>query len=119
VLLIEDDRAVRDTLADALELDDYHVVRAENGRQALQALSERRPDVIVLDLMMPSMDGWEFRRLQREIHKDIPVLVISATSTPRLDELRPDAYLTKPFDLETFLAVVRGLLRHDGGEMAS
>ena len=119
VLLIEDDHAVRQTLAEALELDDYDVVTAENGRQALHALAERRPDIIVLDLMMPAMDGWEFRRLQREIHHDIPVLVISATSDPRLSELSADAFLTKPFDLDTFFVVLRGLLRRNGGELAS
>ena len=93
--------------------------RPENGRQALHALAERRPDIIVLDLMMPAMDGWEFRRLQREIHHDIPVLVISATSDPRLSELSADAFLTKPFDLDTFFVVLRGLLRRNGGELAS
>ena len=110
---------MRDTLADALELDDYDVIKVENGRQALQALAERRPDAIVLDLMMPSMDGWEFRRLQREIHGDIPVLVISAAHEPRLDEIKPNAFLKKPFDLETFLVALRDVVRGDGDEIAS
>src|SRR5919204_644743 len=114
VLLVEDDRAVRDTLVDALELDGYEVVAAADGRDALEVLTLRRPDAIVLDLMMPTMDGWEFRRLQREIGHDIPVVVISATLNPRLDEVRPEAFLMKPFDLETFLAVLRSVLRPNG-----
>src|SRR5919202_3448487 len=107
VLLVEDDRPVRETLVDALELDGYEVAAVSDGREALQAVAQQRPDVIVLDLMMPTMDGWEFRRLQREIHGDIPVVVISATTDPRLDELHAEAFLTKPFDLEDFLVAVR------------
>jgi CheY-like chemotaxis protein len=119
VLLVDDDQPVRETLAEALALDGYDVTSVENGQRALHVLAKARPDVIVLDLMMPAMDGWEFRRLQREIHGDIPVIAISAASDPRLDELRPDAYLMKPFDLDTFLLVLRGVLRRNGTELAS
>ncbi|TMD61768.1 MAG: response regulator [Chloroflexi bacterium] len=119
ILIVEDDRPVRETLVEALELDGYSVVAVENGRQALQALGKRRPSAIVLDLMMPTMDGWEFRRLQREIHGEIPVLVVSATANPRLEEMHADAFLMKPFELEEFLVVLRGILRRNGGELAS
>src|SRR5436309_2496155 len=86
VLLVEDDLSLRETLAAALELDGWEVEALANGRDALQALSVRRPDVIVLDLMMPVMDGWEFRRLQREHHGEIPVVVVSAAGEVHLAE---------------------------------
>lgn len=119
VLVVEDDPPVRDALVEALELDGYEVEAVDGGRQALQALTERCPDAIVLDLMMPTMNGWEFRRLQRQIHRDVPILVVSATLNPDLDDLRPDAFLTKPFDLDHFLVVLRGLLHRTGGAIAS
>jgi two-component system response regulator MprA len=119
VLLVEDDRPVRETLRDALEMEGYEVRSVENGRQALQALAERRPDVIVLDLMMPTMDGWQFRRVQRQMARDVPILVISAAPDPRLDDLRPDAFLSKPFDLDMLLIVLRDILRAKGRELAS
>jgi two-component system response regulator MprA len=111
ILIVDDDRAVRETLADALELDDYEVLRARDGREAMAILDRRRPDAIVLDLMMPTMDGWEFRRLQREAHGGIPLVVVSAADDPRLEEVQADAYLMKPFDLDTFLVVLRGVIR--------
>ena len=119
VLLVEDDRPVRETLRDALEMEGYEVRSVENGRQALQALAERRPDVIVLDLMMPTMDGWQFRRVQRQMARDVPILVISAAPDPRLDDLRADAFLSKPFDLDMLLIVLRDILRAKGRELAS
>lgn len=119
VLLIDDDRSVREPLADALELEGYEVRSVENGQQALEALADRRPDAIVLDLVMPSMDGWEFRRLQREFHGDIPLIVTSGSAEPRLDELHPEAYLMKPFELDTFLVVLRAVLRRNGGALIS
>src|SRR5438093_9023630 len=118
VLRVEDDLSLRETLAAALELDGWEVEALANGRDALQALSVRRPDVIVLDLMMPVMDGWEFRRLQREHHGEIPVVVVSAAGEVHLAELRPDAYLAKPFELDAFLAVVRGVVRTNRDECA-
>jgi two-component system response regulator MprA len=114
VLVIEDDRAVRETLVDALVFDGMSAVGAEDGRQALDVLSQRHPEVIVLDLTMPTMDGWEFRRLHRRLYQDgqdVRLIVISATPDPRLDEIGPDAYLKKPFDLDAFLEIVRGLVR--------
>lgn|SRR2546425_7069684 len=119
VLVVEDDRPVRETLVEALELEGYSVQAVENGRRALQVMAKRRPDAIILDLMMPTMDGWEFRRLQREVHGEIPVLVVSATANPRLDDLHADAFLMKPFDLEQFLVVLHGIVRRKGGAIAS
>src|SRR3989442_11456436 len=83
VLVVEDDRPVRETLVEALELEGYSVQAVENGRRALQVMAKRRPDAIILDLMMPTMDGWEFRRLQREGHGEIHCIVFTASaSTP-------------------------------------
>lgn len=119
VLVVEDDQSLREALADALELDGHVVAMAANGREALRAIGQRRPDVILLDLAMPVMDGWEFRRLQRQIDPAIPVVVVSAASEPRLAEVHPDAYLAKPFDIDTLLAVVRGVTRRAGDQTAA
>jgi CheY-like chemotaxis protein len=89
-----------------LELEGFQVELASNGQQALDRLTAgMHPCVILLDLMMPVMDGWQFRREQvrdREL-ADIPVIVVSAAGRERIAEIDADAYLTKPVDLEQLL----------------
>jgi CheY-like chemotaxis protein len=113
VLLVEDDPGVQDVLAAALDADGYEVQLAGNGRAALDCLAEWRPHLILLDLHMPLVDGWAFRRQQlaTEEWRHIPVVVISATPNLRrpLDELRAAAILPKPFNLDTALALVGSL----------
>src|SRR5919206_1695644 len=80
VLVVEDDFAIRETLRELLEDEGYRVAWAANGKEALARLHERAPRVILLDLMMPVMDGWEFRVAQQRdpALASIPVVVISA-----------------------------------------
>ncbi len=104
VLVVDDDPDIRTLLSESLEGEGYDVRSAENGATALRCLKARRPDVIVLDLTMPVMDG---RRFREEQWRDpalaaIPVIIIS-TVVP--DEgLHADAYLAKPFSLSRLLA---------------
>jgi CheY-like chemotaxis protein len=85
VLLVEDDPEVRQMLETMLRLEKYDVVSAENGLEALERMRERLPCAVLLDLMMPVMDGWEFRRrqLQDPTLSQVPVLCITAVPNPQ------------------------------------
>ncbi len=107
VLLVEDDHDVRDTLDDFLEEEGYQVDTAANGREALQSLSEHKPGLVLLDLMMPVMNGWEFLAEKNKIPEfsGIPVLVLSAVpGKPFI----PGAlgFLKKPIDLQRLMDFV-------------
>ena len=79
VLVVDDDASIRELLSTALEDDGYEVVPARNGEDALSVCERWRPDVIVLDLMMPVMDGWTFAKRLHETD-DIPIVVLSAAN---------------------------------------
>ena len=107
VLVVDDEPAIRYTVQDALSEAGYQVATAQHGAQALVEVSRARPHVIVLDLMMPVMDGWTFLR-----HcKDIPVVLMSATYNLKGAEPREPVkgILPKPFDLDDLLAAVAAL----------
>ena len=114
VLVVDDDPAIREFVGQALEEEGYEVRLAINGQDALSTLIEWQPDLIVLDLMMPTMDGWTFRDRQREIESlaDIPVIVMSAARNldGHNDRLVPAAILPKPFDLDRLLTETERLL---------
>jgi DNA-binding response OmpR family regulator len=119
ILVVEDDDTIRSTVADALDLEGYSVDTAANGALALDKVRASRPDVIILDLMMPVMDGWAFIRACREeaLCAGIPVLVTSAYR--KLAETALDfhvqACVAKPFDLDVLLGAVERLLRRAPG----
>ena len=107
VMVIEDEPVIRDTLALALAGEGYAVLTAANGRDALKLLQASPVDVILLDLMMPVMDGRTFR-VEQLLHpnlKHIPVIVLTAAYIVATDlqSLRPSAYHSKPFDLDVVL----------------
>ena len=114
VLVVDDDALIRDTLATALGDEGYAVRVASNGRAALITIGTWRPDVIVLDLMMPVMDGHSFRAAQRAVAETahIPVIVLSATHEVhgRAASLDAAAIFAKPFDLGALLDVIARLL---------
>jgi two-component system, OmpR family, response regulator MprA len=122
VLVIDDDRAVRDALRRAFTLDGYDVHAADGGLEGLQRLDETRPDVIVLDLMMPDMDGIEVCRRVRADGDRTPILMLTARDavSDRIDGLDAgaDDYLVKPFDVGELNARVRALLRRTNAEVA-
>jgi two-component system, chemotaxis family, chemotaxis protein CheY len=111
VLVVEDDDATRTLLVEILTDDGYETREASDGRQALILMRHWRPDVIILDLVMPNMDGWFFRAQQQHLPalRDVPVVVTSARRPPWREEdlMNPAAYLPKPFALEDLLSVVR------------
>jgi two-component system phosphate regulon response regulator PhoB len=115
VLVVDDDAALRHMLHFFFELNGYQVLTAENGAEALSLADKERPDAIILDLVMPLMDGFEFLRLLRKnpATRDIPVIVVSVRDTEediaRGWELGADFYLTKPFRLSELFSVVRNL----------
>ena len=112
MLVVDDEPQVRATVTEALELEGYEVAQATNGMEALALLASGAPEVIVLDLWMPVMDGWAFRRAQLATHPHIPVIVLSALdlSSEKLQELRANALIGKPFDLDVLYGAVKDVL---------
>lgn len=107
VLLVEDDNDIRSALEGFLTDEGYQVLTAENGKAGLQLLEEKKPGLVLLDLMMPVMNGWEFLEEKSHSNKaaDIPVLVISAVpGNPHI----PGAlgFLKKPIDLDRLIDFV-------------
>jgi CheY-like chemotaxis protein len=110
ILIIEDDADIRDAMAQILEDEGHHVMAASDGRAGLERLRERRPDLILLDLMMPIMNGWQFREAQRSqaLALDVPVVVISADGAARAEALALGvrAFMRKPVELAALLEMV-------------
>ncbi|SDK54953.1 two-component system, OmpR family, response regulator MprA [Actinopolyspora mzabensis] len=115
ILVVDDDRAVRESLRRSLEFNGYQVELASDGQQALDSLAAARPDAMVLDVMMPKVDGLEVARRLRGTGDDLPILVLTAREavSDRVAGLDAgaDDYLPKPFALEELLARLRALLR--------
>jgi two-component system response regulator MprA len=115
VLVAEDDRGVRESLVLALELEGYAVSAVNDGAQALEAISEREPDLLVLDVMMPNVDGLTVARRLRIRKVGVPILMLTARHeiSDRVSGLEAgaDDYLVKPFSLDELIARIRALLR--------
>jgi CheY-like chemotaxis protein len=112
VLVVDDDPDILDAICDILEAERYRVSRARHGGEALERIAVERPDVILLDLMMPVMDGVAFAHALRERAPawDVPILVISADGNPqRAASVRARGYLAKPFDIDALLAHVAAM----------
>lgn len=120
LLVVDDDRALRDVLRRALSLAGYEIRLAENGAEALSEVSSAVPDAIVLDVGLPDIDGLEVCRLLRREGNRVPVLMLTARDAvaDRIDGLDAgaDDYLVKPFDVDELKARLRALLRRAGGE---
>ena len=108
ILVVDDDRGAMEALSDILEYEGYRVQRAQNGLQALEYLQKTRPcpNLIILDLLMPVMDGWEFRMRQKDdpALAKVPVLVVTAiAATAGIDAV---SVLHKPVDVDALLRTV-------------
>ncbi len=114
VLVVDDERNITQLAKMYLTADGFHVETATNGQDALQRIHASRPDLVVLDLMMPGMDGWEVcRKLRAE--GDIPIIILTAR-TDDVDkivglELGADDYMTKPFNPRELVARAKAVLR--------
>ena len=110
ILIVDDDPGILDVLEQALTAEGYRVVLASNGREALARAAEAGPDVMLVDLMMPVMDGWQFVRECRatSVCADTPVIILSAARALRdtAAELGVQAIVAKPFDLGDLLNLV-------------
>ena len=115
ILVVDDERAVRESLRRALELEGYDVDLAGDGLEGLARVDESQPDVLILDVLMPGMDGLEMCRRLRRSGNRLPVLMLTARDAVENRVAGLDAgaddYVTKPFALEELLARVRALLR--------
>jgi two-component system response regulator MprA len=120
VLVVDDEPAVREALGRALKLDGFDVQTAIDGRDAIRRLPDVRPDAVLLDVLMPGLDGLEVCRRMRDTGDRTPVLMLTARDavSDRVAGLEAgaDDYLTKPFALEELLARLRALLRRSGWE---
>lgn len=118
VLIIEDEPVLRDVLTDNLEHEGYQVTSTGNGLEAISAWPETKPDLVVLDVMLPGLSGFDICERMRRTGDTTPVLFLSARSQPE-DRIRGlsaggDDYLVKPFNLEEFLLRVSNMLRRRG-----
>ena len=113
VLIVEDDEDLREMMAHLLTLEGFDAATASNGREALEYLQTCQPELILLDLMMPVMDGWEFRRQQQADPKlaPVPVIVLSALDQARATNVDAAAFLKKPLDFDHLLDLVRAYCR--------
>ena len=113
VLVVDDNTEIREIVATMLQDSGYRVDTASNGAEALRKATKHEPDAVILDIMMPVMDGWEFleRWRTRPTEQRAPVLVVSAVSDWRtaLDS-GARAHLSKPFDLDTLETTLAGVL---------
>ena len=115
ILVVDDDKNTRRLLEAVLAAENYTVFTATNGEEALQVMDREHIDLVVLDIMMPKMDGYEFTRILRESNNNLPILMVSAKQLPE-DRHRgfivgTDDYITKPIDVEEMLLRIKALLR--------
>jgi DNA-binding response OmpR family regulator len=115
ILVVDDDKNTRLLLKTVLEAENYTVFTADNGRSALEAMDREHVDLVVLDVMMPEMDGYEFTKTLRENQSTLPILMVSAKQLPEDKKqgflVGTDDYMTKPIDEEEMLLRIKALLR--------
>jgi CheY-like chemotaxis protein len=115
---VDDDEGIRAMLADLFDDEGYAVSTAVNGRQALDQIKSNAFDVVLLDMAMPVMDGWQFARALEENQIQVPLIAMTAarSATALAKEVTASAYLTKPFDIETVLSTVANVVGDDVNE---
>ncbi len=115
ILVVDDDKNTRILMKAVLEGDNYTVLTAENGEDALAVLDSSHVDLVILDVMMPKMDGYEFTKILRQSNNNLPILMVSAKQLPADKHkgflVGTDDYMTKPIDEEEMLLRIKALLR--------
>jgi DNA-binding response OmpR family regulator len=117
ILIVEDDKKMADLVAHYLKRENFKVRFARDGRQALQTIRDRSPALVLLDIMLPDMDGWEVCKAIRRFAK-VPIIMLSAR-TETIDRvmglnLGADDYITKPFEAHELIARIKAVLRRYG-----
>ena len=115
ILVVDDNKHARRLFKAVLESENYTVFTAENGIDALRVMDEGHIDLVVLDIMMPEMDGYEFTKILRENQNNLPILMVSAKQLPEDKKkgflVGTDDYMTKPVDEDEMLLRIKALLR--------
>ncbi|MCI9277313.1 DNA-binding response regulator [bacterium D16-50] len=115
ILVVDDDKNTRLLFRTVLEAENYNVVTASNGEEALEVLDREHIDLVVLDIMMPKMSGYEFTKEIRGTDENLPILMVSARQLPEDKHkgflVGTDDYMTKPIDQEELLLRIKALLR--------
>ena len=115
IMVVDDEKNTRLFLKAVLEAENYTVLTAENGEDALALMDTNHVDLVVLDIMMPKMDGYEFTQALRESNNNLPILMVSAKQLPSDKKhgfmVGTDDYMTKPIDEEEMLWRIKALLR--------
>lgn len=116
ILVVDDDPDILEALSEILEAEGFEIRRARNGKEALERLEPDPPQLILLDLMMPVMDGWEFAQRMRQKPPEvssIPLIVLSADRNvgPKAQDIGAVGHLAKPFELNDLLEMVRRALK--------
>jgi CheY-like chemotaxis protein len=111
VLVVDDQEVIRDTLQTALDDEGFTVETAANGREALEILGRWKPCVVLLDLMMPVMDGWAFCAEQRRTGDKTPIVLLSAAGglTEEAKALCAAGFIAKPFDIDHVITAIEGV----------
>jgi len=115
ILLVEDEENIRDVVKLNLEMEDFEVITSGNGKEALKIIGEQHFDLLILDVMLPDVNGFQICEQVRLSNMDVPIIFLTAkdTSTDRITGLKKgaDDYLTKPFHLEELLLRVNNLIK--------
>ncbi|MEL6866997.1 MAG: response regulator transcription factor [Bacteroidota bacterium] len=123
ILLVEDEENIRDVVKLNLEMEDYEVVSTGNGREAVKLTNEQHFDLLILDVMLPEIDGFQICEQVRLSNMEVPIIFLTAkdTTQDRIAGLKrgADDYLTKPFSLEELLLRVQILLKRSGNGKAT
>jgi len=123
ILIVEDEESIRKLLKLNLELEGYEVVQADNGRKGIQYSENQHFDVIILDVMLPEIDGFDVCEQIRLHNMEVPILFLTAKDSPadRVTGLKKggDDYLTKPFNLEELLLRIQNLLKRSKGKVTT
>jgi CheY-like chemotaxis protein len=113
ILLVDDEYAIVEVLAHLLEEEGYSVLTASNGREAMERATEKAPDLVITDQMMPLMSGTELLRALKKHRalRTVPVILITSAAKPASRDLRWADFLAKPFEFDELLQAVRRVLR--------
>lgn len=123
ILIIEDDISIRDGLKDNLEFEGYRVITESNGKKGLQVALDQEVGLLLLDLMLPGLNGYQICRKLKQEKPGLPIIMLTARGS-EMDKVSgldtgADDYITKPFSLPELLARIRAALRRTGGEPAT